>query len=211
MKIRMLLHGFAAVCGFFVAIPQAAGEADFADTACVDALVAKVVADPKLDSPFFKSTQSSYPWNYIEHDDGTLEDALGGKVDKRKVKKIEHTADCVSSHQGEHVMAFCEAKREGNKVVLLISGGMPAYASSLKVVIDGNQFTCLFEAFYPGGRVPLRWRITKKELRVRDDSYPKGKRILGWIAVEFEETLREGGKISRQLYKIEGYLKPVLQ
>lgn len=211
MKRQIPGHGRAAAFVIFVVAALAAGEADFAHAACVDTLVARVVADPKLDSPFFKTNKSSWPWNIVEHEDGTLEDTFGGKADRRKVKKIEHTADCISSHQGRHVMNFCDAEKKGGQIVLLVSGGMPAYAGILKIVIEGNQFTCFFDAAYPGGMVPLEWRVLKKELRVKSDFSRKGARLYAWISMEFEEIGREESNPYRRLHKIEGYLKPVIQ
>lgn len=171
--------------------------------------------DSGLDSDFFRSRQSSYPWHIIEHDDGHLEDTIaGGPANRKTVSKIEHTAQCISTHQGEHLMSFCEATQRGQGVDLVLSGGMPAYASMLTVKIDARrQITCAFEATYPmtlpGEK--LQWRITKKAFRMKNEGFKPGARLLGWLSVEFEEITSLHRKETRRNYKIEGYVKPVVQ
>ena len=171
--------------------------------------------DASLDSDFVRSKQSSYPWHIIEHDDGHLEDTIaGGPANRKTVSKIEHTASCISTHQGEHLMSFCEATQRGQGVDLVITGGMPAYASMLTLKIDEKkQITCSFEATYPmtiAGE-KLQWCITKKAFRMKSDQLKTGTRLYGWLSVEFEEIATLKGKETRKSYKIEGYVKPVIQ
>jgi hypothetical protein len=171
--------------------------------------------DSSLDSDFFRSKQSSYPWHIIEHEDGHLEDTIaGGPANRQSVSKIEHTANCISTHQGEHLMSFCDATQRGQGVDLVITGGMPAYVSMLTVKIDEKkQITCAFEATYPM-TIPgenLQWRITKKAFRLKSDPFKSGTRLFGWLSVEFEEITTLKGQTTRKTYKIEGYVKPVIQ
>lgn len=175
---------------------------------CSDAIVGHVVVDPTLDSPFFRATTSSYPWHIVEHEDGTLEDTFGERVSKASVKKIEHTADCVSSHQGKHAMSFCDAETKLGRLSLTISGGMPAYASSMNILMDGERFTCDFNAAYPGPAEGLGWRITKKELKVKSSKIEAGSHFYAWLSIKFEESRLVDGKIVWQPHKIEGFIKP---
>lgn len=214
MRTRFAAACFTCCVGFWTAAevqPQAQTIGD----RCVDALSASVVIDASLDSDFFRSKQSSYPWHIIEHDDGHLEDTLaGGPANRKTVSKIEHTASCISTHQGEHLMSFCEATHRGQGVDLIITGGMPAYASILTVKLDANkQITCAFEATYPM-TIPgekLQWSITKKAFRMKSDQLKAGTRLYGWLSVEFEEITTLKGETTRKTYKIEGYVKPVIQ
>ncbi len=41
--------------------------------------------------------------------------------------------------------------------------------------------------------------------------FKPGTRLLGWLSVEFEEITTLKGKETRRSYKIEGYVKPVIQ
>lgn len=111
-------------------------------------------------------------------------------------------------------MSFCEATQRGQGVDLVITGGMPAYASMLTLKIDEKkQITCAFEATYPM-TIPgekLQWRITKKAFRMKSDQLKTGTRLYGWLSVEFEEITTLKGKETRKSYKIEGYVKPVIQ
>jgi hypothetical protein len=191
------------------------GNAQTTEDRCVDALSVSAVIDAKLDSDFFRSKQSSYPWFIIEHDDGHLEDTIaGGPANRKTVSKIEHTASCISTHQGEHLMSFCEATQRRQGVDLVITGGMPAYASMLTVKLDEKkQITCSFEATYPM-TIPgekLQWRITKKAFRMKNEELKPGTRLFGWLSVEFEEITILKGQTTSKTYKIEGHIKPVIQ
>jgi hypothetical protein len=177
---------------------------------CVDDLIGRVIVDPNLDSSFFRTTQSSYPWHIVEHEDGSIEDTFGGEVSKKDLKKTQHTADCVSTHQGQHLMNFAEAENLGDKLIILLSGGMPAYASSLSITIEKGVFTCKFEATYPGPLTRLNWRIKKKELRVKTNKFDSGSRLFAWLSVEFEESRMSQGKVIWTPYKIEGFIKPII-
>lgn len=167
--------------------------------------------DARLQAPFFNKRVMSWPWNIIENDDGTLEDTLSGRVKKSDVAKIEQDADCISTHQGEHQMNICLAELKDKKLRLSLSGGMPAYASELEIIVEGNQFHCDFSAVYPADTGPLRWRITKKQLVVKNAELKEGSRFYAWLSVEFEESGKtEDYKVGRP-YKIEGFIKPVVR
>ena len=214
MRTRFAAAYFTCCVGFWMA-GEVQTQAQTTEDRCADTLTAAVMLDSGLDSDFFRSKQASYPWHIIEHDDGHLEDTIaGGLANRQTVSKIEHTASCVSTHQGEHLMSFCEATQRGQGVDLVITGGMPAYASMLTVKIDERkQISCSFEASYPM-TVPgekLQWRITKKALRMKNDEIKAGTRLYGWLLVEFEEITTLRGETTRKSYKIEGYVKPVIQ
>jgi len=165
---------------------------------------------PKLDCSLFKTTKTSYQWEIIEHDDGHLENTFGGRITAEDLLRIEHTADCTSTHQGKHKMEFCDAVATADGVKLDLSGGMPAYASGLSVTINRKlEFKCSFSAVYPGPTGPLHWKVTKKAMKLKSANLESRSRLLGWLSVEFEET-DETAKQTHG-YKIEGYFKPVIQ
>lgn len=175
-----------------------------------DLLVAKVEVVPKLDTRFFHQSQASYHWWIVEDDEGNLEDTTDGAIDADDLLRLEHTANLASTHQGEHSMEFCEATATTDGAVLTFAGGMPAYASSLTVDLDAKRsFKCSFAATYPGPSNPLRWKITKKELKLKSSDLTGGTRLYGWISVTFDEIDTVAG--ASKSYKIEGYFKPVLQ
>lgn len=214
MRTRFAAACFTCCVGFWMA-GEVQPQAQTVEDRCVDALRASAAIDATLYSDFFRSKLSSYPWHIIEHDDGHLEDTIsGGPANRKTVSKIEHTAQCISTHQGEHLMSFCEATQRGQGVDLVLTGGMPAYASMLRVKIDEKkQITCAFDATYPmtlpGEK--LQWRITKKAFRMKNEGFKPEARLLGWLSVEFEEITSLHGKETRRNYKIEGYVKPVIQ
>lgn len=178
---------------------------------CEDKLEAKIIVDPTLESEFFTSTESSYPWYIIARSDGSVEDTSDGVIDKEDLVRFEHTAKCTSTHQGKHAMKFCDANIAEGTIRLLLHGGLPAYASSMTIEIDeSKKFRCAFEAVYPALTGPLQWRITRKTLRVKSDEFKEGKRLYGWLSVEFEEGSAVDGKMVWKPHKIEGFLKPVV-
>lgn len=180
---------------------------------CVDQIVSLARVDSSLDSDFFRTKDASYPFHIIEHEDGHLESTLGGQVSKEDATKIEHTAKCTSSHQGEHLMSFCDVNLLDGELSLELWGGLPAYTSFLTLRIDKDKnLTCKFSATYPMS-VPgekLSWTITKKSFKMTSDNFKAGNRLLGWISVEFEETSTIDGKVTNKSHKIEGYVKPII-
>ncbi|MBM4254511.1 MAG: hypothetical protein FJ147_01290 [Deltaproteobacteria bacterium] len=191
---------------FLAILPSSPADAVTRD----EALLGKAITTPKLDTPFFHTTETSYHWWIVEDDNGHVEDTTDGVIDANDLLRVEHTASCVSSHQGKHQMNFCDAMTTPNGVTLVFTGGLPAYASSLTVMIDRTlHYRCLFSATYPALTNPLQWKILKQELRLKSPDLRRGARIYGWLSVTFAEidTITH----ETRTYKIEGYFKPVLQ
>ncbi len=177
---------------------------------CEDPVAAVATVSPELNCRFFKKTKTSYHWGIVEHDDGSIENTFGDKITSDDLVRVEHTADCTSSHQGNHMMEFCDAVTTKDGVKLCISGGMPAYASELNVTINNKlEYKCSFSAVYPGPTGTLRWNITGKSLKLKAAKLESGQRLRGWISVEFEE--KSDNSAESRSYKIEGYFKPVIQ
>ena len=106
---------------------------------CKDTIYSKIIIQSNLNSPFFDSKSSSYPWYIVQLEDGGFENTFGEEIDKEDTIKIEHTANCLSTHQGKHEMNFCHAKLTGDTLILEIYGGLPAYASSLLIeIVNGD-------------------------------------------------------------------------
>lgn len=91
--------------------------------------------------------------------------------------------------------------------VAFVTGGLPAYASSLTLQIDKN-LKCWFEAVYPRS-IPgeeLAWKVTKKAFNMKGDDFQVGVGLLGWVSVEFEESCAIGGNVKSRNHKIEAPL-----
>ncbi len=176
---------------------------------CEDSIDGVATVEPKLDCAFFKTAKTSRPWHIVEHD-GTLENTFGDGISAEDLLLVEQTANCTSSHQGEHLMGFCDAVATKDGIKLMVSGGMPAYASDMTVTIDDKlNFKCEFSAVYPDYSGPLQWKITKKTLKLKSAKLEPRSRIYGWISVEFEE--RDHAAQKPRTFKIEGYFKPFIQ
>jgi hypothetical protein len=206
MKALVTMVVATAILSLTAQAVAAAGEATeeiahvVNEKSCEDKLDSTVTINPKLDAPFFKTTKGSYSW-------------LNDVQDVKNPNKIEHTSDCISTHQGQHHMEFCQAVLAGDTLTLSLGGGFPAYASSLDIVVRKDQFHCYFGAVYPAPEEnPLVWRITKKTLKVKSLPVAPGSRLYAWLSVEFEEGAMADGKVAKWWpYKIEGYIKPVVQ
>jgi hypothetical protein len=173
-----------------------------------------VQLEPKLNFKFFNTTKTSRPWHIVEGDDGGLEDTMDQRIDPDDLILLEHTSGCISTHQGEHAMPFCDAQSVGDSDLrLLIHGGLPAHFSSLTMDVDtgSREFTCSFEAVYPSPKPVLNWRITKKSIRAKSLTVQPGRRCYAWISVEFDEVWMENGAEQKRSYKIEGPVKPVIE
>jgi len=176
-----------------------------------DKLKARLAIDSTMDSAFFRSYKASYPWYIIRNDDGTFESAIGDEVSVEDKILREHTANCVSTHQGKHSMVFSDATYDAGTLRLEIHGGMPAYASSLMITIKDSEFFCRFRASYPAPVSNCKWNILSKKLIFRDKDIEKGRRIYAWLSVEFEEISTYQGKTTTMKHKIEGYIKPIVK
>lgn len=213
LSLILCAHSCPLMCSAAEPIKPTTAEIAPPEAACVDQIVSRVIVDPKLDSDFFRAKDASYPFHIIEHEDGHLESTLGDKITKEDAIKIEHTAKCTSSHQGDHLMSFCDARLSDEGLLLHVRGGLPAYASSLTLRVGKDKnFTCDFTATYPmtlpGEK--LSWKITKKTLKMTDENFKSGQRLYGWLSVEFEEKCVIDGKTTTKNHKIEGFIKPII-
>jgi hypothetical protein len=176
-----------------------------------DKIKGRVLLNSNMDSQFFRSHKASYPWYIIRNADGTFENTLGDEVSEEDKIPREHTAHCVSTHQGKHVMDFCDATYDAGALRLEIYGGMPAYASSLMIIVKDSEFFCRFRASYPSLVSNCRWSILSKKMIFKDKDIKKGRRLYAWLSVEFEETSMYQGKTTTMKHKITGYIKPIVK
>lgn len=177
-----------------------------------DSITKRVVIDKNLDSKFFNTHAASYKWFVVKNDDGTFENTIGNTLTDEDKRPVEHTANCVSTHQGEHVMNFCDATLRSDVLRLKIHGGLPAYSSSLLVEINKNsEFSCFFQAVYPAPVTDLRWNVLSKKMKLKALDFKKGKPLYAWLSVDFEEISTYKGEKTVRSYKIEGFIKPMVK
>jgi biopolymer transport protein ExbD len=178
--------------------------------ACEDKLVVAAELVPDLNNRFFETVETSrQPW-IVEGADGSLEDTMDGNIEADDLVLIEKTANCVSSHQGEHAMDHCNAVKTEEGLEIELSGGEPAFMSSMSVTVDAKrQFVCRFRAVYPSPDAAVRWKVTKKAMKLKAAPGEPGSRLRGWLSVEFDEIDDATGEAKG--HKIEGYFKPVIQ
>lgn len=174
-----------------------------------DAIPGKVIVDPGLASGFFNTYTASYPWYITRTGNGKFESALDRPITREDLIALEHTSNCMTTHQGKHIMDYCDADYSSGVLVLEIHGGMPAYTGSLLISVKNSAFTCSFKSAYPARGINcLAWTIVSKKLTLKNASIIKGKRVYAWISVVFDEV--SGSASSTHRYTIEGYIKPVV-
>lgn len=176
-----------------------------------DTIQSKLIINHKMHSAFFDSHESSYPWYIVRNEDGTFESITDETISERDKKPVEHTSNCISTHQGQHMMEYADATYDSGGLTLEISGGMPAYFSSLRIIVKGVDFVCRFKGVYPAPVSNCKRNIIAKKLIFKDREIKKGERLFAWVSVEFEETSTYQGVTKTSRYKIEGYIKPVVK
>ena len=212
-QMRCLLKTFFTMVSIaLLCLPGTAfGQGCYDYNNTTDNLKAHVSFNSKMDSQFFKSYKASYPWYILRNDDGTFENTMGDEVSADDKIPVEHTAHCVSTHQGKHVMDFCDAIYDAGTLRLEIHGGMPAYASSLMIIVKDAEFFCRFRASYPAPVSNCTWNILSKKLIFKDKAIKKGRRLYAWLSAEFEEISTYQGKTATTKHTIEGYIKPIVK
>ncbi len=117
----------------------------------IDQLAAAAVIVPELDAPLFHSIATSRLWWIIEDESGEVEDTMDGLLTDDELLLVEHTAALTSTHQGEHMMNFCDAvATPDGGVELHFTGGMPAFASALTLTVDAKlNYTLPSRLFTP--------------------------------------------------------------
>lgn len=177
-----------------------------------DPIVKKAVIDTDLKSTFFDSHSASYRWYIVQKADGAFENILGEAVTPEDEIPVTHTADCISTHQGAHRMTFCDAILVEGVLYLKIYGGLPAYSGVLFIEIKRNlEFTSYFKAVYPVFVDGLRWTLQSKEMTLKRPSFSKGERMCAWVSVVIAEHSVYKGVERSEIFKIEGFVKPVVR
>jgi hypothetical protein len=176
-------------------------------------IISPVTIDPNFVDTLTFNSKWEYPWYIVVDDEGHFETALGDSINKSDTIHLYHTANCVTNHQGEHSIRYCDGKFVNDSVKLIFLPELPAYASSLCITIKNNNFWCDFSAVYPqyiqGEK--LSWTINTQKLIMDTASYNPGDTIKGYIEVNFTETSTIPNKKpnSRDFY-FKGFFKTQL-
>lgn len=99
--------------------------------------------DTKIDDPFFKLNNWSYPDFIVKINDDRFEDTETGKILKEKdVPRLRHTANCISSNRSNHLLKYCDARLLSDGYIELYFHELsPAYYDNLLIIIKGNKYT----------------------------------------------------------------------
>jgi len=124
------------------------------------------------------------------------------------------TANCATNLQGGYKIRYCSAEKQLNKIVLTLSDGFPDYPSEYYVYITADSFYFQPKTIYPIMYVgeKLTYHITKQSLTLAKKSYVLGETVIGYVNVEFTETISIPGEHqeTHKLY-LRGFIKTPLK
>ena len=153
--------------------------------------------NPELHDPFFESNKWSYPDFVAKINDDRFEDGLTGKILKEKdVPRLKHTANCISSSRGDHLIKYCNARLLADgSIELYFHEDSPAYYDNLSITIKDNKFTSQYWiahiAIKVGEPSELIWTTKKQNLILDKANYSKNDIIKGKIEFECLEKYND--------------------
>jgi hypothetical protein len=190
--LLLLLSGFS--CG--------AAEETAVDTVVLPSWT--VNYDPNLKGDFFIQERFSLPWYIIEHEDGRLENALGGST--HNVKKLLNTAHCTSSFGGNHVIKYAEAWRETNESFsIFIHDVTTTTNDQLLITVRDGRFVAKYWTYPANARKKVEWKVVSAVLVLQKPQVETGKMLRGFVDLQLSGTSPKGGL---QACRIRGYIKP---
>jgi hypothetical protein len=174
--------------------------------------------DPSLDDPFFKTDQWSYSDFVIKTDNDRFEDGETGKILREKdVPRFKHTAKCISSCRGDHLIKYCDAKLlPDGSIELFFHEDSPAYYDKLLIVIKSNKFTSQYWTVHIAmsvGEVDEPIWITKNQTLLLDKAkYNKGDIIKGKFEFEcFENNINPKYNEKSITITVSGVFKTIIK
>jgi hypothetical protein len=164
----------------------------------------KVTYDHTLSADFFNQDQHSLPWNIVEHDDGSLEDTLGGST--KNIPRLRHTADCTSSYLGDHSIRFAEAWIEADGVGGIYVHDFTASTNDhLLIIVKNRRFSVHYWTHHIISNENPTWRVLSASIVLDGPLVTVGQTLRGFIDVQLVGTSPNGG---HRTNRIRGYIKP---
>lgn len=156
---------------------------------------------PKDGFPF--SREWAYPWYVNRRENGSFEHAMGETITAEDTAHLYYTAGCETNVQGVYPIHYCYARYEKDTLKLVFEDGMPAYASSFEVAVQGDSFAVRPHLVYPSpGTVQIE-KVTQQQLTLNSNG--EHKYTGGYIYYEF---LLAG---SDEKYYLRGFFNTPLQ
>src|SRR5438270_3006020 len=130
-----------------------------------------------------------------------LDTIVSNQADSTAVVQLDtthlfFTANCATNVQGGYKIRYCFAEKQLDKIVLTLADGLPDYSSEYYFHINGDSFYFRPKTIYPLTYVgqKLTYHITKQNLTLAKKSYAIGETIIGYLNVEFIETVSIPGE-----------------
>lgn len=175
----------------------------------------KFSVDQKMKDTFSFAKQWDYSWEVFK-DDSTGEFTRNNDQPLTPADTVHlfYTANCLTNVQGGYGIRYCFANKNKSIITLTFSDGLPAYASKFYFYIKGDSFCFKPKIMYPkriaGQKVS--YQVTKQKLILNNTIYKIGDQIIGYVDVEFIETLAMSKTATRQhKFFLRGYIRTPLQ
>lgn len=174
----------------------------------------KLSVDRQMKDTFSFANQWDYDWDIFKDDDGKFSAADGRKIKGKDTTHFYFTTNSVTNIQGGYTIRYCFAKKINDTIALIFSDGLPAYASEFYIYICGDSFYFKPKTIYPSyirGQ-KISYQVTKQSLTLNKGSYKVGDIIMGYVDIEFIETVSLLNKeIQAQTFYLRGYVKTPLK
>jgi len=175
-------------------------------------MLSKVKYDTNIKDTFFEKQYFSYEWFMIQEDDGTFSsaiyDSLGNEI--IDTTKNIHTANCITQHQGEHTIRYCNAFYKGDTLMLFINDFTASTYDNLLVKVFNGKFSCQYWTAYPSMQrsQKLTWVTTSQRLTLNSEKYKVDDEVKGkiYVMIKEEQLTHEGLKETTKIM-IEGVVK----
>jgi len=162
----------------------------------------------------FSFTQKGeYPWPIIKDEkSGKFRNALNDEepvLHEDTVKKY-YTANCITDHQGEHAIRYCDATLAHDTLILSFSDLDAAYHGYLVVTIVKDSFKsqwhCIYIVKIPGEKIAFTTLF--QELILNTSDFSDGWILKGRLNIVFREDFSAPGhKSTTGNYFVKGLFK----
>ena len=146
----------------------------------------KIEYNSNLYNPFFDENIWNYRWYIYKDDEGNFNSSMGDTITETDTAHLYNTAKIITNHQGEHDLKYCDARLNGDTLILSFPPSYPAYWLEFEVVIEGSKFKTIVKGV-PFTADEFEYEVIKQQLTLLTNNYSIGDSIKGEIYIEFDE------------------------
>ncbi|MBI1344568.1 MAG: hypothetical protein GC171_16730 [Terrimonas sp.] len=152
----------------------------------------KIIFDQTLKDTFSYVHHWDYPWYILKDEEtGELSNALNTGIHQEDTAHLYFTAHCETNVQGGYLIRYCEARRFGDTLKLILTDGLPAYASIFHIDIIKDSFNFSPELIFPAYSTtqPLQFSVQQQAMTLNLAAVDGAAMIFGFINFQFEQVI----------------------